>query len=116
MKAGILACLELEANRRIAVIGAMGELGDESDAYHFEMGTILATHFEAIFACGLLVKPLLKGASTKGLADDRLFYRDSSEELVGLLQAFIKPGDLIFVKGSKSARMQLVAEALSGNS
>ena len=63
MKSGIKAMLELPAKRRIGVIGAMGELGSESPRFHFELGQLLAQHFEYLFICGADAQPVVSGAN-----------------------------------------------------
>lgn len=112
MKAGVMACLEFEAPRRIAVVGSMGELGNLSDRYHFELGQLLAEHFHTIFICGELAYPVLKGAENRGFKAAQLLYKKTPEELIEPLRAIMHHHDLIFIKGSKSAKMQVVARAL----
>lgn len=112
MKAGILACLEFEAPRRIAVIGAMGELGTKSREYHFELGQTLAKYFHRIFISGEDALAIVEGAKAQGFDPSSIIFKKTSEELIEPVRAVMPNHDLIFIKGSKTALMQVVARAL----
>lgn len=113
MEAGVLACLEFDAPRRVAVIGAMGELGALSDHYHFELGQLLAQHFHQIFICGEAAKAVIKGAESAGLSPSQVVFRKTAQELIEPLRLIMSQQDLIFIKGSKTANVQLIARALT---
>jgi UDP-N-acetylmuramoyl-tripeptide--D-alanyl-D-alanine ligase len=113
MKAGIEACREIKALRRIAVIGAMGELGQHNDKYHFELGELLGHEFSKVFICGAAAQPSVSGALNAGLSHNQIVFKDSSKELIAPLIAELRFGDLVFIKGSLSANMQIVVDALT---
>lgn len=113
MKAGILASLELPSTRRIAIIGAMSELGNKAEHHHFELGTLLVKHFDYIFVCGEASAATVAGARHSGCAQDRIVFRQASHELIDPIKAMVQTGDLLFIKGSLSANMQAVAKALA---
>src|SRR5579871_609129 len=112
MKAGVLASMDIPAKRRIAAIGAMGELGDKSAAYHFELGKLLAHHFDYIFICGQDGRHAVQGAKSEGMLENQIQFKASSTELVDPIKALLQANDLIFVKGSLSANMLVIANAL----
>lgn len=112
MKAGMMASLDFVAKRRIAAIGAMGELGQASAQYHFELGQQLAHYFDYLFISGEAAKDTVLGAKKAGMDDNRIIFTASSQELIEPLRNFLQKDDLIFIKGSWSAKMQIVAEAL----
>lgn len=113
MKAGILASLELKAKRRIAVIGAMGELGEESPNCHFSLGELLASHFDHLFICGKDAINTVEGATNAGFPKEKIVYAQTSIELVNPLRDYLAKGDLVFIKGSLSANMKAIAESLA---
>lgn len=115
MRAGILASHDLESKRRIAVIGAMGELGDETRKHHYELGVFLAKHFDQLFVCCEAALPTVDGAREGGMKAEHILFKTSSLELIEPLQQMLSKGDLIFIKGSRSANMQAVADALKAN-
>lgn len=112
MGEGIKASREFKASRRIAVIGAMGELGPSSEQHHYELGQKLAKEFDYVFICGHNAKPAVLGAKERGMALSQITFGESSAELIAPLLALVKADDVIFVKGSLSANMAVITEAL----
>lgn len=112
MKAGIEASLVIKGARRIAVIGAMGELGPKSPEHHESLGHLLAQHFDIVLFCGPDTKFAMKGALDEGFKPENILYKDSSVLLIEPLKNMIRPHDVIFVKGSLSANMKAVVDAL----
>lgn len=112
MREGIKASREFPASRRIAVIGAMGELGVSSEQHHYELGQQLASEFQYLFICGKNAKPVVLGAKEQGMAAEHIIFGENSAELIAPLLALVKDDDVIFVKGSLSANMAVITEAL----
>lgn len=97
--------------RRIAVLGDMLELGEESGHLHAALADpLLENHADLVFACGVamehLVAALPAGRCGAHAAD--------SEALSPLVCAAVKPGDVVLVKGSAGSRMGAVVKALRG--
>jgi len=113
MKAAIRTLIELDADgRRIAVLGQMSELGEESDRGHREVGEeATALGLDILIAVGAIGAGIARAAQKAGL--EKSFSVDSPEEAAVLLGKTAAPGDLILVKGSRSARMERVLEAFA---
>ena len=92
----------LAGERRIAVLGEMAELGPDAPAYHREVG---AHAREA--GVDLLVGV---GEPARDYDPDELV--GAPEEAAELLAAQLEPGDVVLVKGSRSAGLEAVAEEL----
>ncbi len=91
------------ASRRIAVLGAMAELGADSDSYHHEIGAHAAT-----LGIDLLV-PV--GEAAMGYAegfDGELHPVATPEEAAALLEELARPGDRVLIKGSRSVGLERV--------
>jgi len=103
MRAALDHLGSIEGPRRIAVLGEMAELGPGAPGYHREVGA----HARAEGVDMLI-----------GVGEPARDY--DPDELVGdpaeaaeLLAAQLEPGDAILVKGSRSAGLEAVAEALA---
>jgi UDP-N-acetylmuramoyl-tripeptide--D-alanyl-D-alanine ligase len=112
MKAALRTLIELEADgRRIAVLGEMGELGEESERGHREVGeAAMELGVDELIAVGVGA-PIADAARTAGLK--KAIAVDSPQAAAELLGKNAAAGDLILVKGSRSARMERVLEAFA---
>ena len=113
MKAALRTLVELDADgRRVAVLGQMNELGEESQRGHREVGeTAAALGIDELFAVGEAGAAIAQAARKAGLENSSAV--DSPEEAARRLSATASPGDLILVKGSRTARMERVFEAFA---
>jgi UDP-N-acetylmuramoyl-tripeptide--D-alanyl-D-alanine ligase len=110
MKAALRTLVELEADgRRIAVLGEMGELGAESERGHREVGEAAAAlRIDELIAVGTTGGAIAEAAKNAGL--EKSVAVDSPNEAAERLGKSAAPGDLVLVKGSRSARMERVLE------
>jgi len=106
-----LAVLRVQpAQRRMAVLGDMLELGDAGPDEHLGLADDVARSVDSLYACGPLTKllfdrvpPALRGA-----------HAANSAELAPIVAGAIRAGDAVLVKGSLGSRMRLVVAALEG--
>ena len=110
MKAALRTLVELETEgRRIAVLGHMGELGSQSEAGHTEVGQAAATlGIDQLITVGEIGAMISRAATAAGLENSVNVL--SHEEAADLLVEQINAGDLVLLKGSRSARMERVLE------
>ncbi|XHR28322.1 MAG: UDP-N-acetylmuramoyl-tripeptide--D-alanyl-D-alanine ligase [Chthoniobacteraceae bacterium] len=96
--------------RRIAVLGRMGELGGESERGHRSVGAeAAAARVDLLLAVGgAEAGYLAQSAQAAGLKETR-HLPDPAAAAV-LLAETVRPGDLVLVKGSRSARMERIFE------
>ncbi len=95
--------------RRIAVLGDMLELGDDSAALHAGLAADLqAQRVDLVFACGPNMARLIE-ALPKPM---RGRHAAASDALIGPVTAAVRAGDVVTVKGSLGSRMAPVVEAL----
>jgi UDP-N-acetylmuramoyl-tripeptide--D-alanyl-D-alanine ligase len=108
MRAG-LDLLAAQPGRRLAVLGGMGELGPQADALHEAVGRhARAAGIEQLYALGPMAPAYARGFGTGA----KTF--DAAEALIAALQAELDSDAVLLVKGSRSARMERVVAALSG--
>ena len=110
MKAALRTLVELDADgKRIAVLGEMLELGEESEAGHREVGeTAAALGVDHLIAIGNVAGAIAEAAERAGLEKSRAV--GSTSEAAELLAEIAVPGDLVLIKGSRVARTELVIE------
>lgn len=111
-----LAALELlgkiKARRKIAVLGNMLELGEDTESGHREVGRRVAEVANVLFAVGDKAKFIADEALKAGLDKKSVFCYDSSIEAKAPIQKELQEGDVILVKGSQGARMELISEEI----
>ncbi len=110
MKAALRTLVELETEgRRIAVLGAMGELGSESVRGHREVGEAAAAfQIDQLITVGEVGAGISRAALAAGL--ENVTNVLGTSEAAEFLATAASPGDLVLLKGSRSARMERVLE------
>jgi len=97
--------------RRVAVLGDMGELGAHSEAAHREVGQRAAElGIGQLFAVGKMAAIIAKAARVGGLA--RVIEFNEVEAAVVAVRKFLKTGDVVLLKASRTARLERIAETL----
>ena len=112
MIAALRTVANLPANgRRVAALGGMGELGPESVVSHERVGKAVAEHgFDVLIAVGEKAYPIAASASAAGLTESRT--AKSNAEAADLLNTILEPGDLLLLKGSRSAAIDQIIPLL----
>ena len=112
MVAALKTVAQLPASgRRVAVLGAMGELGQESVPGHERVGVVAAKlAFDFLVTVGPAADQILSAARTSGL--EKGMAVSSHAEAAEVLTDYLRPGDLLLVKGSRSAAMDKVIREL----
>jgi len=102
------------AGRRVAVLGEMLELGDQSIALHEDIGrAAAAAHVDLLIAVGgEASRALVDAAVSGGLLPAGTRHLATAEEAADASAALIQPGDLVLVKGSHSIRTDRVVDRL----
>jgi UDP-N-acetylmuramoyl-tripeptide--D-alanyl-D-alanine ligase len=91
------------AERRIAVLGTMAELGPASRDYHREIGLHASEHgVDVLVAVGHEALPYIEGF------DGEAHPVASPEEATALLEELARPGDRVLIKGSRSVGLERV--------
>lgn len=108
--AAAIDSLSLLSNRRVCILGDMGELGETAAALHFETGKHAAEKgVDLVIACGELSESTAAGARA---SDSNVFYFKEKSELLAELPKLIESGDAVLVKASHSRKFEEIVEAL----
>ena len=97
--------------KRIAVLGAMRELGGQTEDFHASLAEpFMAAHIDYAILVGREMAALAKalGPGTK------LAHVADTATAIDLAREAIGPGDAVLVKGSNSIGLAALVEALAG--
>lgn len=119
MKAAI-DLLSMADTRKIAILGDMGELGDNEITLHKEVGTYAALKSDILVCVGKLSeymyeaasKVLLQSDNTTINDDNRLYYFETREELIRNLFPILRTDDTILVKASHFMGFEQIVKEL----
>ena len=113
MKAALRTLVELDTDgQRIAVLGAMGELGDEAERGHAEVGEAAAAfQIDQLITLGDVASKISEAAKRAGLENAQNVA--GAAEAADLLGQLASPGDLVLIKGSRVAKTERVLEEFS---
>jgi UDP-N-acetylmuramoyl-tripeptide--D-alanyl-D-alanine ligase len=110
MKAGLKTLAGLECKgRRVAVLGRMGELGDHAEEGHRSVGSY-ATELgiDAVFTVGENDARLIHAAAGTPVKEHFSNHSHCAEHL----RTWLQEGDMLLLKGSRSAKMEEVLAQL----
>lgn len=110
VRAALSTLGEVDALRRIAVLGEMKELGPCAEREHEALGAAVADARVALLvSCGGLADVIARSASALGT--QVVFARDA-EDAAGIVLDRVRPGDAVLVKASRSVGAERVVDAL----
>ena len=107
-----------ERRRSFAVLGEMGELGDDAISEHDRIGR-LAVRLDVsrlvVVGTGRAMSAMHHGAVMEGSWGAEVIQVADINEAAALLRAELEPGDVVLVKASKSAGLVALAQALTAD-
>jgi UDP-N-acetylmuramoyl-tripeptide--D-alanyl-D-alanine ligase len=111
MRAALVQLAERAAGRRrVAILGDMAELGPGAEAFHREIGELVASQgVETLVAVGDLARGYVEGAS--GVPVTR--WIPDAATAAAEVHELVEPGDCVLVKASRAAGLEAVADALA---
>lgn len=108
-----LEILSHARGRHIAVLGDMGELGNDEEALHYEVGEAVGQYgINTLFCAGKLAANYAKAAKSVNPECDIHYYVER-DDMLGELKTYVKHGDSILVKASHFMEFTEVVNALS---
>jgi UDP-N-acetylmuramoyl-tripeptide--D-alanyl-D-alanine ligase len=93
-------------NKKIVVLGEMGELGNDAAKHHKEISVYAKTRVDNFLCLGDSWREGVKLYGEKGIVFS------SKEELVDHVSSILETDTVILVKGSRSTKMDIVADKL----
>lgn len=113
VKMGLETMLEYKADgEKYAVLSDMLELGTASRREHSEIGLMAKkSGVKNLFTFGKESYNIFKSA--KKINNN--FYFESKDDMITMLRKKLKPGDVVYVKGSRGMKMEEVVKGISEN-
>lgn len=111
MRATLAVLAATPAVRRLAVLGEMRELGDQSADFHAGLaGPIRDANVEALLLVGEGMAPLAR--ALEGQVD--LVHVPDAATARERIETMLRPGDVVLIKGSNGVGLSRVVAALAG--
>jgi UDP-N-acetylmuramoyl-tripeptide--D-alanyl-D-alanine ligase len=99
--------------RKVVVAGEMLELGPDAASMHREAGRdIGGLGVDVLWGVRNLASEIIEGAREAGMADEATRFFESSDEAAEALVQFVRPGDLVLVKGSRGVQTDKVVRLM----
>ena len=94
---------------KIAVLGDMLELGEQSDRLHLQIGENIPTNLDLLITVGKLSRQIAKGAEKR---ISHIISCDSAKDVVPIIDRHLSDGDIILIKGSRRLKLEQIVEEL----
>lgn len=115
MRVSLRAFASLKADRKIAVLGDMGELGDYSEEGHRQVGRDAAAAGVGLLVCvGPLARGIAQAAQQEGLPPQAVRCVSDAAEALEFVAPLVGAGCAVLVKASHSVGLEKVVEGLVG--
>jgi len=105
-----IACLKdyPASGKRIAVVGDMLDLGEESEKLHYKSGEFLADTggIDFLVTFGERSLDIARGALDRGMNKERVVSFKDKDKIEPFLRTIINAGDALLVKGSRGMGME----------
>lgn len=99
--------------RKVAVLGAMSELGEQAGEEHDRLGLLaVRLRFERIVVVGSAARRLYLAAIGEGSWDGEAVFFETQDEAFDYLQGELRDGDRVLVKSSNSAGLRHLGDRL----
>jgi UDP-N-acetylmuramoyl-tripeptide--D-alanyl-D-alanine ligase len=106
---GLKALDNIQAKRKIGVLGDMLELGARSLSFHRRAsGPILKAGFCRLVLVGKLMGQIGKSLIRKGFSRDKIFFAKDAAQAKDQLYSIARKGDVVFLKGSRSLGLEKI--------
>lgn len=99
-------------NRKILILGDMLELGEYTKAEHYRIGKIAAKSGHVLITVGSRSRSIAEGALHGGMHEGWILQVDNSIDAAREVLNILRSGDLLYIKGSQSMRMEKVVKML----
>lgn len=113
VKAAIEYLAQIKANKKIAMLGDMLELGKYSKQLHEKVGEeIVKNKIDILVTVGKEAESIVKSAKQLGLKEQNIYQLDSIENAIEILNKILDPEDVVLVKASNGMKFDQIIEKI----
>jgi UDP-N-acetylmuramoyl-tripeptide--D-alanyl-D-alanine ligase len=112
MRIALETLADVQASRKIAVLGDMLELGKHTPEAHEAIGRQAAGAADVLVAVGSRAKFIADAAAKVGMKKASIYAFDTADAAARPVQELLKEGDLVLVKGSHAMEMGKIVEEI----
>lgn len=115
MAAAFITLGELQAPRKIVILGDMLELGTEAAAEHAKLAPLIVTAgVHSALLVGQHMRALYEALLAEGFSR-RVLWLSEPTGALEVVATLVRPGDLVLIKGSRGMRMERITAGLLAN-
>lgn len=105
MKASLAYLKNVNAKRKIAVLGDMFELGEYSEELHKKVGEeVVKNNIDILICSGKNSKNIINMALKLGMNENNIFYLKNKQEIVEKLNNILEFDDVVLIKASNGMK------------
>ena len=113
VKSALATLSSTVANRRIAMLGGINELGDLSEKEHRSIGEYVADcDIDVLVTIGEMASWIGEEAQKKN-PEIKLLHFEKKECLYPIIKELLRPGDVVLIKASRSFELDKLAEEIA---
>lgn len=113
VKAGLEYLANTKANRKIAILGDMLELGEFSKELHEKVGeAVVENKTDYLVTVGIEAKRIAQVAIQNGMPKENVKEMKTTQEAVLVVKALLQEGDIVLVKASNGMHFNTIVEAI----
>lgn len=117
MKVALDVLEKIKADRRIAVLGNMFEMGSFAEKGHRSVGEHLADKkIDLLIVVGKMAYWIALEAKKRGLKEENIFTVHTNKEAINVLKQNVRDNDAILIKGSRGMAMEEIVRFLQERS
>ena len=107
MKSSLDVLSAYKDHRKVAILGDMYELGEESEKAHFEVGEYAKDKLDILIVIGRYIKNFKDGFN-----NDNIIMYKTKEECIKELKNIVKLNDVVLIKASRGVKLEDVVKKL----
>ena len=107
MKSSLDVLSAYKNGRRVAILGDMYELGDESEKAHYEVGKYAKDKVDTLIVIGGYIKNFKDGFDS-----DNIIMYNTKEECIKELENIVKLDDVVLIKASRGVKLEDIVKDL----